>query len=74
MKLRVRTTKFPKGFKPRDAATFPEGAANDYLSKRKPIAAAPYDDRLLGLIPQPDGVLLVFRDGTSVLNLDPAVN
>ncbi len=46
----------------------PGTAAYDYISNQKSIAQVGSDPRFLGGLPQPDGALLVFQDGTSVLS------
>jgi len=42
-------------------------AAHDYITKALPIAKVEQDARYLGAVPQPDGVLLLFEDGSTVL-------
>jgi hypothetical protein len=58
----------PKGFKIVSAR--PGTAAYEYISNEKHIAQVGSDPRFLGGLPQPDGALLVFQDGTSVLSSD----
>jgi hypothetical protein len=58
----------PKGFKIISAR--PGTAAYEYISNEKNILQVGSDPRFLGGLPQPDGALLVFQDGTSVLSAD----
>jgi hypothetical protein len=56
----------PKGFKVITGR--PGTAAYEYISNQKPITQVGSDPRFLGGLRQPDGALLVFKDGTSVLS------
>jgi hypothetical protein len=58
----------PSGFKVITAR--PGTAAYEYISNQKPLSQVGSDPRFLGGLPQPDGALLVFQDGTSVLSSD----
>jgi hypothetical protein len=59
--------KFPPGWKSRAAR--PGTAAHDYISGRMAVAKVADDPRTLGGKPQPDGVLVAFKDGSSVVVL-----
>jgi hypothetical protein len=68
--IRVKPlARLPKRFKSVPAT--PGTAAYEYISKQKSPDHVPEDPRLLGGIQEPDGALLVFRDGSSVLIRDP---
>ena len=57
--------------KPNIPTNWGAGAVSeDYLTKKIAIENLPSDPRLLGGIKQPDGVLLCFDDGSSLLSLD----
>lgn len=44
-------------------------AAHDYTSRKLRIAEVEQDSRYLGAVPQPDGALLLFDDGSTALAL-----
>jgi len=52
-------------------AATPGTAAHDYISGKLDMGKVEEDSRLVLTIPQADGALLCFKDGASVLRLQP---